>query len=147
MQPSVRLANPLRRILVVLVAFLAIIAYGTAGFALIEHWSVLDAVFMTVITITTVGFEEVHPLDGAGQAFTISVIVLGVAGFLYTFGVLVELLSGGRWQRYRRFRRMDTQLQALRDHVIVCGYGRTGKKVVAELKRRHAPYVVVEMNP
>src|SRR5205807_1754125 len=97
--------------------------------------------------ITTVGFEEVHALDGAGQAFTISVIVLGVAGFLYTFGVLVELLSGGRWQRYRRFRRMDAHLHALRDHVIVCGYGRTGKKVVAELKRRHTPYVVVEMNP
>src|SRR5437588_3936665 len=77
MQPGVRFPNPLRRILVVLVAFLGVIAYGTVGYAAIEHWSVLDAVFMTVITITTVGFEEVHALDGAGQAFTVSVIVLG----------------------------------------------------------------------
>lgn len=147
MQPGVHLPHPLRRILIVLIAFSAVVIYGTVGFAAIEHYSILDAVFMTVITITTVGFEEVHPLDGPGQIFTITVIVLGVAGFLYTFGIIVELLSGDRWQMYRRYRRMDSQLQALRDHVIVCGYGRTGKKVVAELKQHHTPYVVIEMNP
>ncbi len=147
MQPGVRLPHPLRRILVVLVAFSAVIVYGTTGYATIEHWQILDAVFMTVITITTVGFEEVHQLDGPGQIFTITVIILGVAGFLYTFGIIVELLSGDRWQVYRRYRRMESQLDALRDHVIVCGYGRTGKKVVAELKQHHTPYVVIEMNP
>lgn len=102
---------------------------------------------MTVITVTTVGYEEVHHLDSAGQIFTISVIAFGVIGFLYTFGVLVELLSSGRWQAHRRYRRMEAQLRALRDHVIVCGYGRTGQQVVAELRQSSHPYVVIEQNP
>jgi len=147
MRPGERYPNPLRQILIVLLAFLAVVVYGTIGYASIEHYAVLDAVFMTVITITTVGFEEVHHLDGPGQIFTITVIILGVGGFLYTFGIIVELLSGDRWQAFRRIRSMEAQLHALQDHVIVCGYGRTGKKVVAELKQHHVPYVVVEMNP
>jgi voltage-gated potassium channel len=147
MSPGLRIPNPFRQIGVILVAFLAVVVYGTVGYMVIEHWAVLDALFMTVITITTVGFEEVHRLDGPGQVFTITVIILGVAGFLYTLGLIIELLSLNRWQSYRRYRRMEAYLQALRNHVIVCGYGRTGKKVVAELRQRHVPYVVVEMNP
>jgi voltage-gated potassium channel len=139
--------NPLRRIAIVLIAFVLVVAYGTTGYAAIEHFSFLEALFTTVTTITTVGFGPVHAFDGPGQIFTITVVILGVAGFLYTFGVIVEMLSGDRWQSYRRSRKMDAQLDALRDHVIVCGYGRTGKKVVGELRQHHAPYVVVEMNP
>jgi len=124
-----------------------VVVYGTAGYAAIEHFSFLEALFTTVTTITTVGFGPVHAFDGPGQVFTITVVILGVAGFLYTFGVIVELLSGDRWQSYRKLRKMESQLSALHDHVIVCGYGRTGKKVVGELRQHHAPYVVVEMNP
>ena len=130
-----------------MVVLAVVLAYGTTGFAVIEHWNGLDALFMTVITITTVGYEEVHPLDAHGQVFSISLIVFGVAGFLYTFGVLVEVLGSGRWQDYRRYRRMQDRLEKLRDHVIVCGYGRTGKQVVEELEQGRHPYVVVEMNP
>lgn len=130
-----------------LLVLAVVLAYGTVGFALIEHWDALDALFMTVITITTVGYDEVHPLDSHGQVFAISLIVFGVAGFLYTFGVLVEVLGSGRWQDYRRYRRMQVQLERLADHVIVCGYGRTGKTVVTELEQGHHRYVVVEMNP
>src|SRR5260370_4753781 len=125
----------------------AVLVYGTAGYAIIEHFGFLDALFMTVISITTVGYEEVHHLDAAGQAFTITLIIFGVVGFLYTFGVLVEQLSSGRWQEFRRYRRMDSQLRALRDHVIVCGYGRTGTQVVKDLEKAGHQYVVVEMNP
>ena len=128
MHPGQRVPNPLRRIVVVLVAFLAVVVYGTTGYVAIDHYPLLDAAFMTVITITTVGFQEVHSLDGPGEIFTITVIIFGVAGFLYTFGVIVDLLSGDRWQSYRRYRRMEAQLQALRGHVVVCGYGRTGKR-------------------
>ncbi len=130
-----------------LVVLAVVLVYGTAGSMLIEHWSFVDAVFMTVISITTVGYDEVHPLDTHGEIFTISLIVFGVAGFLYTFGVLVEVLGSGRWQDYRRYRRMQDALEKLRDHVIVCGYGRTGKQVVIELEQGRHPYVVVEMNP
>jgi voltage-gated potassium channel len=124
-----------------------VIAYGTAGYMLVERFGLLDALFMTVITITTVGYEEVHHLDAAGQGFTISLIIFGVAGFLYTFGVLVDQLTSGGWREFRRYRRMDSQLRALRDHVIVCGYGRTGRQVVRDLEKAGNRYVVVEMNP
>jgi voltage-gated potassium channel len=130
-----------------LVVLAVVLLYGTAGFMAIGGWSVIEALFMTVISITTVGYEEVHPLDARGEAFAISLIVFGVAGFLYTFGVIVEVIGSGRWQEYRRFRRMQDQLSKLRDHVIVCGYGRTGKQVVAELEQGGHSYVVVEMNP
>jgi len=110
----------------------------------IEHYDFLDALFMTVITVSTVGFEEVRHLDAQGQIFTMSVIALGVIGFLYTFGVLVELLSGGEWQRNRRARRVQRLLDDLRDHVIVCGYGRTGRNAARELEHNHQAFVVVE---
>ncbi len=141
-----RLRNPLRRMAVVMTAFLVIVIYGTVGYAVIEHNSVIDALFMTVTTITTVGLEA-HPLDAAGEIFTITLIVLGVATFLYLFELIVEVLSGNRWQAYRRYRRMEAQIAALRDHIIVCGYGRTGKRVTVELRHRRVPYVVIEMNP
>jgi len=122
-----------------------LLGLGTAGYVLIEHYNPLDALFMTVATISTVGFA-VHPLDTAGEAFTICLIALGVIGFLYTFGVLVELLSNGEWQLYRRARRLQRGLDGLSDHVIVCGYGRTGRQAVRELEQSGQPYVVVEWN-
>jgi len=144
--PRQRLRNPLRRIGIVLLLFLAILVYGTAGYMIVGGYPFLDALFTTVTTVTTVGLQ-VRPLDAAGEAFTISVVVLGVATFLYLFGSIVEALSGNRWQAYRRYRRMEAQINSLRDHVIVCGYGRTGKRVALELRQRRVPYVVVEMNP
>jgi voltage-gated potassium channel len=139
--------HPLRRIGIAVGFLLALVVYGTAGLIVIEGYPFLDALYMTVITITTVGYGEIHHLDTGGQIFIMSVIVFGVLGFLYTLGVLIELLSSGDWQRHRRFRRMEARLNALRDHVIVCGYGRTGRQVVRELASSGAPYVVVEWNP
>src|SRR5260370_39840963 len=101
--------HPLRGFAVAVGLLAAVLVYGTAGYALIEHFGFLDSLFMTVITITTVGYEEVHPLDAAGQVFTITLIVFGAVGFLYTFGVIVEQLSSGRWQAYMRYRRMDAE--------------------------------------
>jgi len=141
-----RLPRPLRGLGPALLAVGLVLVYGVIGYILVEKYSFLDALFMTVITITTVGYEEVHPLDDAGKVFSITLIVLGVVGFLYTFGVVVEQLSSGRWQEQRRNRRMDAQLRALRDHVIVCGYGRTGTQVVREVEQAGRTYVVIEMN-
>jgi voltage-gated potassium channel len=114
---------------------------------LIEHWSFLDGLFMTVISVTTVGYNEIHQLDIAGEIFTITVILFGVLGFLYTFAAIVDLLSSSRWRDYRRAKKLERTVASLRDHVIVCGYGRTGKQVVEELKQSNHPYVVVEQNP
>ena len=139
--------GPLRRLGVSMAGLLALLVYGTAGYMLIEHYSFLDALFMTVITVSTVGYEEVHRLNAAGEGFTISVIAFGVIGFLYTFGVVVELLSGGEWQRHRRARQVQRRLDDLRDHVIVCGYGRTGRQAGFELTQSQQSFVVIEWNP
>lgn len=145
--PLLELRGPGRRLILALVGLLVLLAYGTAGYVLIERWSFLDALFMTVITVSTVGYEEVHRLNAAGEVFTISVIAFGVIGFLYTFGVLVELLSSGYWEHHRRARRVQRRLDDLRDHVIVCGYGRTGRQAGIELAQSQQPFVVIEWNP
>ena len=135
-----------RGLIIVSVALIAVIIYGTTGYMLIEHYSLLEAAFTTITVITTVGLQ-VHPLDGPGEIFTITVVVFGVSGFLYTFGVIVEALSSGRWRQYWRARHLERQLDRLRDHIIVCGYGRTGRRVVREIRDKGVPYVVIEMNP
>ena len=145
--PLLELRGPGRRLILALVGLLVLLAYGTAGYVLIERWSFLDALFMTVITVSTVGYEEVHRLNAAGEVFTISVIAFGVIGFLYTFGVLVELLSSGYWEHHRRARRVQRRLDDLRDHVIVCGYGRTGRQAGIELAQSQQPCGVIEWNP
>jgi voltage-gated potassium channel len=145
--PGRTLNHPLFAFLRALTFLGAVIAYGVVGYIVIESYPFLDALFMTVITITTVGYDIVRPLDTAGKVFTITLIASGVIGFLYTFGVLVEQLSSGRWAEYRSYRRMNSELRDLRDHVIVCGYGRTGAQVVRDLEAQRQPYVVVEMNP
>ena len=139
--------GPVRRLALAMVGLLALLVYGTAGYALIEGYNFLDALYMTVITVSTVGFGYIKPLDPAGKAFTVTVIAFGVIGFLYTFSALVELLSSGEWERHRRARQVQRQLDDLRDHVIVCGYGRTGRQAVLELKQSQEPFVVVEWNP
>ena len=138
--------HPLRTLAIPIAALLGVLAYGTAGYLLVEHFGLLDAIYMTVITVTTVGFGEIHPLSPAGRVFTISLIGFGVGGFLYTFGVLVESISAGRWQTYRRYRRMEGELEALNAHVIVCGYGRIGEQVARELEQAGQAFVVVEVN-
>ncbi|MBV8301937.1 MAG: NAD-binding protein [Candidatus Dormibacteraeota bacterium] len=128
------------------IALAMVLAYGIVGYVLIEHYAVLDAAFMTVTTVTTVGLA-VRPLDGPGEVFTITLVVLGVSAFLYTFGVIVEAFGSGRWSRYWRRRAMDRRLDQLHDHVIICGYGRTGTRIASEVRAKGVPYVVIEMNP
>jgi len=145
-RPLTEPGGPLRRLLLALVGLLVLLVYGTVGYMLIEGYGFLAALFMTVATVSTVGFQVGH-LGGAGEAFTISVIVLGVIGFLYAFGMLVELLSSGDLQRHGRARQVQRRLDSLRDHVIVCGYGRTGRQAGIELTQSQQPFVVIEWNP
>ena len=119
-------------------------AYGTAGYALVEHWPAWDAFYMTVTTITTVGYKEVHPLSRAGEVFTTTVIFAGVGTFFYTFTLLATVVvDGGIHARLAR-RRRQRMLDDLTDHFIVCGYGRIGAIIVEELRRQGVPYVVIE---
>jgi voltage-gated potassium channel len=124
--------------------FVGVCAYGTAGYVLIEGWHPWDAFYMTVTTITTVGYKEVHPLSRAGEVFTASVIFAGVGTAFYTFTLLAAVVvDGGLHARLAR-RRRQRMLDDLTDHFIVCGYGRIGAIVVEELRRQQVPYVVIE---
>jgi voltage-gated potassium channel len=122
-------------------------AGGTAGYVIIEGWSAWDALYMTVTTVATVGFREVHPLSGAGQAFTLLLIVSGVGTAFYTATLLATaIVEGGLHRRFER-RRIERMLEELRDHFILCGYGRIGSIIAHELAQQKVPFVVIERSP
>ena len=125
---------------------ISIVAGGTIGYMLIEGWSAWDAFYMTVITVTTVGYKEVHDLSWAGQAFTILIIVSGVGAALYSFTLLAAVVvEGGLPKRFQR-RRAARMLETIKDHFIICGYGRIGSLIAAQFRRQNVPYVIVESN-
>jgi voltage-gated potassium channel len=126
---------------------LVVVGYGTAGYQLIEHWSLLDSFFMTLITISTVGYEEVHILSPWGKIFTSTLIVGGVGTMLYSLGVFTEMVASGEFVEDRRRRRMERTLAGLKAHFIVCGYGRIGTRIVRELEQQEIPYVVIDNTP
>jgi len=121
-----------------------IIAGGTAGYVVIEGWSAWDAFYMTIITVTTVGYEEVHDLSRTGQVFTVALLLSGVGAALYTFTLLATVVvEGGLPKRLQR-RRHERMLDTITDHFIICGYGRIGSIVARQFRRQRIPFVVIE---
>src|SRR5689334_10927755 len=121
----------------------AVLVVGTIGYVLLG-FTLLDAAYQTVTTVATVGFREVEPLDGRGQVFTIGLILVGVGTALYTFTLVLEILIEGQLAAHFGRRRMERQLGSLRDHVIVCGWGRVGRAITAELRAAGTPLVVID---
>lgn len=120
---------------------------GTLGYCWIEGWSVADALYMTAITLSTVGYGETHPLSASGRWFTVALISVGVGNIAYALGAGTEFFAAGGLRGYRRRALMESKLQGLHDHTIVCGHGRLGSAVSAALREAGAPFVVVEQNP
>lgn len=117
---------------------------GVVGYTIIEGWSPWDALYMTVITVTTVGYREVHPLSRQGEAFTILLVMGGVATVLYTFSfAMARLVEGGLQQRWLK-RRYTRMLDELNHHFIVCGFGRMGQIIAREFFREGIPFVIIE---
>jgi len=136
--------NPLLRFRLAVILLGIVIVVGVAGYMLIEGWDLLDSFYMVIITISTVGYTEVHPQSAPGRLFTTGLIVVGVATMLYGFGVFAETLADNAFGRYRRERQLQRELNQLRDHFIICGYGRIGTQVVAEFEDHKVPYVVID---
>jgi len=127
--------------------FLLVTGLGTVGYMAIEGWPPWDAFYMTIISVTTVGYREVHPLSTAGQAWTMFVLLGGVSTLFYTaFIVMAEIVEGEFHHRFtnRRFNRM---LEQLTDHFIICGYGRIGSVIAGEFRRQGIAHVVVDRDP
>jgi voltage-gated potassium channel len=120
------------------------LTYGTVGFRVIEDYPWVDALYMTVTTLTTVGFGEIHPLSTAGRAFAITLIAFGVLAVFDLIAVFTSLLASGRLSRSIERRAMQRRIRDLRDHYVVCAYGRVGRAATRELVRRGAEVVVIE---
>src|SRR2546427_2027139 len=139
-----RLEHPLRRFRLAAVLLAIVITVGVTGYMVIDGWSLLDSFYMVIITISTVGYTEVHPQGTTGRLFTSGLIVVGVGTMLYGFGVFAETLTDNAFGRYRRDRQLERDLNHLRDHFIICGYGRIGTRIVAEFEEHKVPYVVID---
>jgi voltage-gated potassium channel len=140
-------ARPYGHLLVAATAIAAVTVAGTAGYMIIEGMSPLEAFYMTVITLSTVGYHEVTPLGTAGRIFTVILIIVGVGTVFYSLVSMAEFLIEGRLRAVLGRRSMKRSIEELRDHVILCGYGRIGSVVAEELEARSAPFVVVEADP
>jgi len=134
------------RIALALTLLLGVFVVGMVGYVSLG-FSVLDAAYQTVTTIATVGFREVRPLDDAGKVFTIGLILVGVGTALYTFSVVLEsLIEGDLIELFGR-RRMERRIDAMHDHVIVCGWGRVGRAIAEELNAAGVDLVAVDRDP
>jgi len=129
------------------VLFLLVSAAGTAGYMLIEGWSFWDSAFMTIISVTTVGYGYVHPLTRAGEVWTTFVLLGGISTLFYTAFVLMALVVDGGLYRSFEQRRFNRMLDELTNHFIICGYGRIGSTIAEEFRRQGVAHVVVERNP
>lgn len=127
------------------VLLLAVLVIGTAGYVLIEGWNVLDAFYMTVITVATVGYGEVHPLSRAGELFTIFMVFAGVGGIAYSIATIAEFMVEGHLMEIVEGRRMTKRIGELHDHYVVVGMGRVGSVVCATMKEQDVPFVVVDL--
>jgi len=130
-----------------LMALVALVVLGTLGYHILEGWNLLDSLYMTIITLATVGFKEVGPLDAAGKVFTITLIVFGVGIVFWAGASLIEAVIGEQiWHAFQR-KRMQKNIDRMRDHYIICGFGRMGQQIAKDLGREDVPHVVIERNP
>ena len=133
-----------RRLIIIGVAILATLAAGTAGFMLIDGYPAFDAFYMTLITITTVGYQEVHPLSRAGRIFNSFLIAIGVTVLFLAIGAITQTAIELELNQYFGRRRIKAMIDKLKDHYIVCGYGRVGRGAAAALKDAGVPFVIID---
>ncbi len=136
--------SPTRRLLWGAGVLVAITAAGVIGYVVIEGWSFVDALYMTIITITTVGYAEVHPLTTAGRIFSIFLMVGGVSGALYILSVIAGYLIEGHLGTTLGRRRMERNVAKLKEHFILCGYGRVGREIARVFTEEKIPFVVID---
>ena len=134
------------RLILAFMSFLALIAIGTSGYHWLEGMDIVDSLYMTVITVSTVGFGEVRELTSYGRMFTIFLILGGGGIAAYSLSVTAEFFMSGEWRRILVARRHSRMLSKLNDHVIVCGFGRVGRRVADELTQEGVPFLVMDID-
>lgn len=122
----------------------AIILTGVVGFIVIEGFSPLDALYMTVVTVTTVGYDQANNLSTAGKIFNILLIISSFATFAYALAKLTRYIVDGEINKFLKNRKIMSAIKELKDHVIICGYGRNGKQAAKILGHHKVKFVVIE---
>lgn len=140
-------SNPIKQLKVSLFVLLLVVSLGTTGFMLIEGWNVLDAFYMTVITLGTVGFKEVHDLSDYGKIFTVGLIVFGVSFLGYLVGKTAQIMFEGQFQRFLGRQKVEKKIESMHGHYIICGYGRIGSLICKEFAAEQVDFVVIESHP
>lgn len=139
--------NRTTHLFIAIASTVLLVILGTVGYMLIEGWDVIDSLYMTVITLAAVGYGEVHEVSRAGKIFTIILIFFGVSFVLYMFSNLIQFLVEGRIRIILGRRKLDRQINRLKNHYIVCGYGRMGRSLCRYLLQRQHSFIVIEHNP
>ncbi len=137
--------TPFQRFLLALALIVVLIAAGIGGYIVLEDWSFADSVYMTFVTISTVGFGEVHPLSTEGRYFTIILILVSLLIIGYIITTLMSFLFEGQLIHTMRERRMKLFLNQVKDHFIICGFGEVGRETAEELTRNKQPFVIVDL--
>ncbi len=132
------------KLYVSIIFFISVVAIGVIGYMILSAANFLDALYMTIITMTTVGFGEIHPLNEHEKIFTIFLILLSIVVYAYSVTALSEYLVNGKLLQLLKLRKVQQKIQNLKNHTIVCGYGRNGKQAVIKLKNFNMPCVVIE---
>jgi len=138
--------DPVRHLKISSFVLLMLISGGTIGYMSIEGWRLLDAVYMTVITLSTVGFREVHDLSDGGKLFTMGLIVVGVSVLGYIVGSLAQIMFEGQIQRIIGRKKVEKKIESLTGHYIICGFGRIGSLICKEFKANGLKFVIIEKN-
>ncbi|MBW1690688.1 MAG: potassium channel protein [Deltaproteobacteria bacterium] len=133
-----------KRLLVPAIVILIAFFTGITGYMLIEGWNFLDSIYMTIITLSTVGYGEVHEVGPGGRIFTVFLILFGIMLITYTAGWVTKNFIEGELREILGRRKLGKQIKSLRDHYIICGYGRIGKIICQELSMRLIPLVIIE---
>jgi voltage-gated potassium channel len=135
-----------RRFFFIFLAMLATLVTGTVGFTLIDHYPPFDAFYMTLITMTTVGYSEIHPLSQAGRIFNSVLIIFGVTTIFIAIGAMTQTIIELEFGDIIGKRRRKHMIDKLKDHFIICGYGRVGRGAAEELRHSGVPFVVVDID-
>src|SRR5579872_3742291 len=133
-----------RRILLIAALIAFTMAVGTVGFRVIEGYSLFDAFYMTLITITTVGYQEIHPLGYAGRIFNSFLILFGVTAMFVAVGAMTQTIIELQLRDRYGERKRKRAIMHMKDHFIVCGFGRVGRNAAFELQRAGVPFVVID---
>lgn len=124
-----------------------VLLIGTTGYAVIEGWQILDAIYMTVITITTVGYGEVRSVSPTGRVFTIALICMGMGIIAYTLGMVAQVMVELQIRSILGRKKLGLKIKSIKNHYILCGYGRIGRIISHELKTSLIPLLVIDSNP